>query len=75
VRKSEFAFAVREEFGAYGSVITHDLVLGEVGGLTADQALAAGVPPRDVWLALCAAAEVPRERWYGRGRPKPDPAR
>jgi hypothetical protein len=47
VRKSEFAFAVTEEFGAYGSVITHDLVLGEV-------------------------ADVPRERWYGRGRPKPD---
>ena len=72
VRKSEFSFAVSEEFGAYGAVITRDLVLGEVGGRTADQAIAAGVPPRDVWLALCRASDVPQERWHGRGRPKPE---
>ncbi|RZS57652.1 DUF3046 family protein [Microcella putealis] len=46
-----------------------DLVLGDVGNRTAEQALDAGLAPRDVWFALCAATDVPRDRWYGAGRP------
>lgn len=68
VRASEFWRAVDDEFGAgYGRVVTRDLVLGEVGGVTADEALARGADPREVWLALCAAMDVPPERRYGVG--------
>jgi hypothetical protein len=68
VRLSEFRIAVEEEFGeAYGRVITNDLVLGDVGGLTAEQAIRAGVPPRDIWTALCDASDVPANRRYGVG--------
>ena len=65
---SEFRIAVEDEFGAaYGRVVTRDLVLGDVGGLTAEQAIKAGVPPRAIWLALCDASDVPESRRYGVG--------
>lgn len=72
VRLSEFQLAIADEFGeAYGSVLTHDLVLEEVGGRTADQAIAAGESVRAVWLALCRAMDVPPQRWYGVGVREP----
>ncbi|TFB72567.1 DUF3046 domain-containing protein [Cryobacterium glaciale] len=72
MRLSEFRTAMKDEFGdAYGRVLTRDLVLTPLGGRTADQALAAGVPARDVWLALCVEVDVPRSRWYGAGIPTP----
>ena len=72
MKRSEFQFAVDAEFGpGYGSVVVNDLVLGELGGRTARDALADGVPPRDVWLALCAATDVPESRRHGVGRPVP----
>jgi hypothetical protein len=72
MRRSEFQIAVAEEFGAgYGRVLVDDLVLSEVGNRTAREALAAGVPPRDVWLALCRAKDVPPNRWHGAGKPDP----
>lgn len=40
-----------------------DHVLSSLDGRTAAQAVAAGVEPRDVWRALCADFEVPREQW------------
>ena len=56
MKRSEFELAVEEEFGpGYASVVVDDLVLGALEGRTARQALAAGVPPRSVWLALCEA--------------------
>lgn len=68
VRVSEFRRAVADEFGeGFGLALTRDLVLGELGHVSANEALESGADPRDVWLALCAAAEVPRERWYGAG--------
>lgn len=64
--------AVTDEFGAeYGRVLTSDLVLGAVGGRTADQAIAAGVDAREVWLALCDATDVPANRRYGVGLREP----
>lgn len=70
MRLSEFRQALRDEFGdGYGRVLTRDLVLNSLGGRTADQALAGGIPARDVWLALCAETDVPRSRWYGAGLP------
>ena len=56
-----------DEFGAgYSRVLSSSLVLAGVGGRTADQALTAGVPPRQVWLALCEVQDVPPERRLGR---------
>lgn len=71
MKVSEFARAVEDEFGAFGRVLVRDTVLIELGNRTAEQALEGGVSTRDVWLALCRVQEVPRERWYGAGRPKP----
>lgn len=72
MKLSEFRIAVDEEFGpGYGSVVVNDLVLAPVGGRTAREALAAGVPPREVWLALCEATDVPPARWHGVGRREP----
>jgi hypothetical protein len=72
VRKSEFARAVVDEFGeGYGRVVTRDVVLAALGSVSADEALARGVEPRDVWLALCEVENVPPERRYGVGLPKP----
>ncbi len=52
-------------------MLLRDTVIVELGNRTPEQALAAGLPARDVWLALCRVQEVPRERWHGAGRPKP----
>ncbi|MCU1551578.1 MAG: hypothetical protein JWR36_2138 [Glaciihabitans sp.] len=72
MRLSEFWLAISDEFGeAYGRVLTSDLVLEEVGGLTATQAIKAGVPVRAIWIALCRATDVPPERWYGVGQRQP----
>jgi hypothetical protein len=72
MKLSEFRIAVDEEFGpGYGSVVVNDLVLAPIGGRTAREALAAGVPPREVWLALCEATDVPPTRRHGVGRHEP----
>ena len=71
MRRSEFERAVEDEFGARASTVISDLVLSDVGGRTAVEALAAGIPPRDVWLALCVETDVPAERRYGAGRMEP----
>jgi hypothetical protein len=72
VRLSEFWLAVGDEFGdAYGRVLTTDLVLEEIGGLTAEQAIRAGTSVRAIWIALCRATDVPSNRWYGVGQREP----
>ena len=68
MRRSEFDRAVADEFGPQASTLIVDLVLSQVGDRTAAQALEAGIPPREVWLALCAETDVPLERRYGVGR-------
>ena len=72
MKVTEFRRAVAQEFGvAFGAVLTRDTVLTELANRTADEALTAGVPAREVWLALCRIQEVPPERWHGAGLPKP----
>jgi hypothetical protein len=71
MRRSEFLRAVDAEFGVRGGALVADLVLTPMGGRTAAQALEAGVPPRDVWLALCAEMDVPDGRRHGVGRLEP----
>jgi hypothetical protein len=72
MRLSEFWLAVSDEFGPeYGRVLTSDLVLGEIGGLTAQEGIVKGVAPREIWLALCEAMDVPANRRYGVGQREP----
>ena len=72
MRLSEFWLAMADEFGeAYGRVLAHDVVLSAVGGLTAEQAIAAGVQPRQIWLALCEVQDVPPARRVGVGQREP----
>jgi hypothetical protein len=71
MRRSEFHRAVSDEFGARANAVVSDLVLSGVGGRTATDAIAAGVDPREVWLALCEELDVPAERRYGVGRLEP----
>jgi len=71
MRRSEFNRAVADEFGAQAATLVSDLVLSDIGGRTAAEALDAGIPPRDVWLALCVETDVPPERRYGVGRLEP----
>lgn len=71
MRRSEFDRAVADEFGARAGSLMVDLVLTGVGGRTSSEALAAGIDPRDVWLALCAETDVPANRRYGVGRLDP----
>ncbi|GAA1528961.1 hypothetical protein HD600_002429 [Microbacterium ginsengiterrae] len=71
MRRSEFLRAVEDEFGPRAIALMDDLVLSAVGGRTASEALRSGVPPRDIWTALCEETDVPAERRYGVGRLEP----
>ncbi|AGC62029.1 hypothetical protein NJB18091_14400 [Mycobacterium marinum] len=64
VRLTEFHERITLRFGAaYGASVLVDHVLTVFDGRTAAQAIEAGVEPRDVWRALCADFDVPREQW------------
>lgn len=64
MRLTEFNDRVSWRFGAaYGASVLVDHVLGALGGRTAAEAIEAGVEPRDVWWALCADFDVPRDQW------------
>jgi len=64
VRLTEFHELVKGQFGAVrGSSLLVDHVLTRLGGRTAAQAIADGVEPREVWRALCADFDVPRDQW------------
>ena len=70
--RSEFFLAVTEEFGELqGRALLRDLVMREVGDLTALAALEQGVAPKAVWSALCSAMDVPLRRRHGAGVPQP----
>lgn len=72
MRLSEFRRAVAMEFGgSFGAALVRDLVLDDLDNLTCEQALEAGVPARDVWLALCHANDVPESRRHGAGMREP----
>ena len=65
MRRSEFAELADHVFGpVLARTYTQDLVLEEIGGRSAAEALEHGVPVRAVWNALCDAMEVPDSaRW------------
>lgn len=66
MRRSEFLRAVEQHFGARASWILDDLVLPSIDRTAAD-ALDAGVPPRDIWAALCDETDLPVSARYGVG--------
>lgn len=65
-----------DEFGpAYSRVLADRQVLGALSGRTPAEAIEAGVPPKQVWAALCDAMDVPADRRLGRERPPAPPGR
>ena len=64
MRLTEFHERVTLRFGAtYGASVLADHVLTVFNGRTAAQAIEDGIDPRDVWRALCADFDVPRDQW------------
>ncbi len=64
MRLTEFHELVTGEFGPVrGASMLVDHALNRLGGRTAAQAIEDGEDPREVWRALCADFDVPRDRW------------
>lgn len=64
MRLTEFQDLVEGQFGsvrATSMLVDHALTV--FGGRTAAEAIEDGIDPRDVWRALCADFDVPREQW------------
>lgn len=71
MKHSEFTAALEEAFGAVlGPSYAQDVVLAR-WELTAQQALAAGHRPAEVWQALCEALDRPDVLWVHRGPRRP----
>jgi hypothetical protein len=63
VRLTYFRELMEGEFGAFRAAsLSHDHVFAALGGRTVEQALEAGIEPREVWLAVCDAYDVPLSR-------------
>lgn len=64
MRLTEFHELVTRQFGPVrGPSVLVDHVLTGFDGRTAARAIEDGADPRDVWWALCADFDVPRDRW------------
>ncbi|MCW2774942.1 MAG: hypothetical protein JWN91_3268 [Nocardioides sp.] len=60
MRHTEFWARMDHALGpAYSRSWADMFVIGELGGRTASQALAAGVPPKEVWRAVWSVLELP----------------
>jgi hypothetical protein len=63
VRLTYFRELMEDEFGAVRAAsVSHDHVFAALGGRTVEQAIEAGIEPREVWLAVCDAYDVPLSR-------------
>jgi hypothetical protein len=70
MRVSRFWVLAEDEFGAaYAHSLAGSTHMAALGGRTAQEALDAGLPPRDVWFALCDAMDVPDDRRHGLDKP------
>lgn len=67
MRHSDLRRRLDEEFGAaYAASLARDHALTALRSRTVEQALSDGIPPRQVWLAVCEDFHVPPELWHGR---------
>jgi hypothetical protein len=63
VRLTYFRELMEGEFGAARAAsLSSDHVFAQLGGRTVEQALEAGIEPREVWLAVCETYDVPPAR-------------
>ncbi len=63
VRLTYFRELMEGEFGAARAAsLSYDHVFAQLGGRTVEQALEAGIEPREVWLAVCETYDVPPAR-------------
>jgi hypothetical protein len=63
MRHTEFWARMDDALGPAYSRSWADLyVIAELGGRTVSQALAVGVPPKDVWAAVWRALELPASK-------------
>lgn len=63
MRHTEFWSRMDDALGtAYARTWADLYVIAELGGLTAAQALAAGVPPKRVWAAVWSVLELPASK-------------
>jgi hypothetical protein len=63
VRLTQFRELMEGEFGALRAAsLSHDHVFAALGGRTVEQALEAGTPAREIWVAVCDAYDVPLAR-------------
>ena len=66
VRLTEFRGLMQLQFGSTRAPsVARDHVFSALGGLTADEALAAGEDPKTVWAAVCDAFDVSDTLRYG----------
>jgi hypothetical protein len=66
VRLSHFRELMEGEFGAArAGSLARDHVFAELGGRTAEQAIEAGIDPKNAWRAICDAYDVPPARRLG----------
>ncbi|WP_033437169.1 DUF3046 domain-containing protein [Saccharothrix sp. NRRL B-16314] len=63
MRITMFRRRMADEFGQVrAEMVAGDHVLSALGGRTPDQALEAGLPVKEIWLAVCDAFDVPEQR-------------
>ena len=53
---------MEDEFGPRAAALSHDHVFADLGGRTVEEALRAGIEPREIWRAVCEAYDVPAGR-------------
>lgn len=52
-----------DEFGqVHSEMLVRDHVFSALGGRTVEQALAAGIDPKEIWQVACETFDVPPER-------------
>ena len=66
MKRSEFLRAAEDNFGARAGWVLADLILPGIG-TSAQDALDAGVPARQIWEALCDETDLPATARYGQG--------
>ena len=63
MRITVFRRLMSQEFGEIrAEMLARDHVFSSLGNRTVDQALEAGLPPKEIWRAVCEVFEVPPER-------------